>query len=210
MKIKLISLIAGLVAVAAGTSAYAQNVGLLGTTYASAGVSYSHDDIPGRKVDLWGFGAGVNYGHYRDGDFGFDIGGSLGFGVDGKNHITIQEQNIGGYIRPYYVISPEFKVFAIGQVGYLHSRIATAAGKHSDDNAYWNLGGGVEYVIDQFSIVGTAAYQRLTNGGDGVWSFGGSVNYWIDSTWGVGAGYSYLDLSTGHGNEVTANVRYRF
>ncbi len=210
MKIKLISLIAGLVAVATGTSAYAQSVGVIGTTHASVGINYNHDDFPGGKLDLWGFGASVNYAQYRDGDFGFDIGGGLGFAVDGKKNITVQSQDIGVYIRPYYVISPEFKVFASAQIGYMHSREATAAGKHTDDNAFWGLGGGVEYTIDQFSIIGSAGYSRLTNGGDGVWIFGGSVNYWIDAAWGVGAGYSYVDYNHGHGNEVSGTVRYRF
>ncbi len=209
MKIKLLSLIAG--AAIAATSAYAQNVGVIGVNHADVAFGYVHQDVPGAKVDLYSIGAGVNYATHRDGDFGLDVLGGLGFTVDGKKHITVQGQGVSAGVRPYYAVTPELKVFAVGSIGYQHNRVATAAGKHSKNNFAWGIGAGAEYTIDQIALVAQASYSRLTDGGDsGVWRYGASINYWIDAVWGIGAGYNYADYKHGHGNEVTGTVRYRF
>lgn len=210
MKKTILSLVAGLVAVTAGTSAYAQ--GLIGTNYYSVGGSYIHNNLPViNKFDVWAAELGVNYNAHVDGDFGVDVGLSGSVAVDDKKGYTWQNQIVAFNATPYFSITPELKVFGTGSIGYSHHREAAAGFRHKDNDFLWGLGAGLEYVIDQLSFIGSANYSRATNGGhDGVWAFGAQANYWLDSNWAISAGYAYLDYKNGHGNEVSAKVRFRF
>lgn len=209
MKKTILSLVAGLVAIAGASSASAQ--GLIGVNHYSVGGSYSHNNLRGGKVDVWSAGIGVNYNAYVDGEFGLDtaIGGSMS--IDDKKNYTLQAQDVAFTAIPYYSLSPELKVFGSGSVGYSHYRVSVPGFKNKENDFVWGLGAGLEYVIDQLSIIGSASYSHATNGQpDGVWAYGAQANYWLSADWAISAGYTYLDFKHGHGNEISAKVRFRF
>jgi opacity protein-like surface antigen len=124
-------------------------------------------------------------------------------------------------LRPYVKLDENFRLFAQAGIGWAHSKLkldatnllngASTSGSTSADGFVWGIGGGLEVIVDAFSIQASATY---TDGFDSTytsnWLLGIQANYWLNEQWGLGIGYMHESSDYIKGDSITGSVRFQF
>jgi opacity protein-like surface antigen len=201
---KLTSKLIAIIAAAAAVSSV-QAQGLIGENYYSLDSGYlRYEGFDGLQL-----GASVN----MPVSAGVDFGAGYAYGTDLESGVSIRTHTVMAGLRGYYTFADGVKPYAQAGVGYSYGKVRMGGFSESDDDFYWSVGIGTEFVLGQaLSVTPSITYlDGFSSGVDREISYGISANYWLSQDWAVSGGFSYGDeRGPGHSKTYLLSLIRRF